>query len=94
MVSLVKLNNYSSISLLGFFPSKKWNGEYEANGTIVVKKTGNQVAFHIIDIESLKSYLFDRIKLDTPSTSRHGFGKLIIETDKKLYFKLNLQLRF
>ena len=80
--------------MLGFFPGTRWNGEYEANGTIVVKKTGNQVAFHIIDIESLKSYLFNNVKLDTPSTSRHGFGKLIIETDKRLYFKLNLQLRF
>ena len=79
--------------MLGFFPGTQWNGEYEANGTIVVKKTGSQVAFHIIDIESLKSYLFNNVKLDTPSTSRHGFGKLIIETDKRLYFKLNLQLR-
>ena len=80
--------------MLGFVPGSQWNGQYEANGTIIVKKTGEQVAFHIIDIESLKSYLFNNIKFDTPSTSRHGFGKLIIETDKKLYFKLNLQLRF
>jgi DNA (cytosine-5)-methyltransferase 1 len=80
--------------LLGFFAGSKWDGTYDANGTIIVKKTGDQVAFHIIDIESLKSYLFDNIKLDTPSTTRHRYGKLIMESDKKLYFKLNLQLRF
>ena len=80
--------------LLGFFAGSKWNGTYEANGTIIVKESGEQVAFHIIDIESLKSYLFNNIKLDTPSTTRHRYGKLIIENDKKLYFKLNLQLRF
>ena len=80
--------------LLGFFAGSKWDGAYEANGTIVVKKTGDQVAFYIIDLESLKSYLFNNIKLDTPSTTRHRYGKLIIESDKKLYFKLNLQLRF
>ena len=80
--------------LLGFFAGKEWDGTYEAKGTIVVKETGNQVAFHIIDIESLKSYLFNHIKLDTPSTTRHRYGKLILESDKKLYFKLNLQLRF
>ena len=80
--------------LLGFFAGSKWNGTYEANGTIVIKKSGEQVAFHIIDIESLKSYLFNNIKLDTPSTTRHRYGKLIIESNNKLYFKLNLQLRF
>jgi DNA (cytosine-5)-methyltransferase 1 len=80
--------------LLGFFAGSKWDGTYDANGTIIVKKTGDQVAFHIIDIESLKSYLFNNIKLDTPSTTRHRYGKLIMESDKKLYFKLNLQLRF
>ena len=80
--------------LLGFFAGSKWDGTYEANGTIVIKKSGEQVAFHIIDIESLKSYLFNNIKLDTPSTTRHRYGKLIIESNNKLYFKLNLQLRF
>ena len=80
--------------LLGFFPGRNWNGIYEANGTIIVKRTGDQVAFHIIDLESLKSYLYNNIKLDTPSTTRHRYGKVIMENDNKLYFKLNLQLRF
>ncbi|WP_319422909.1 HpaII family restriction endonuclease [Pleurocapsa sp. FMAR1] len=80
--------------LLGFFAGSKWDGTYEANGIIVVKQSGDQVAFHIIDIESLKSYLFNNIKLDTPSTTRHRYGKIIMESNNKLYFKLNLQLRF
>lgn len=81
-------------NLLGFFSGTKWDGSYEANGTIIMKKTGDLVAFHLIDLESLKSYLYNHIKLDTPSTTRHRFGKLILEKDNKLYFKLNLQLRF
>ncbi len=80
--------------LLGFFAGSTWDGSYEANGTIIIKKSGEQVAFHIIDLESLKSYLFANIKLDTPSTTRHRYGKVIIESNNKLYFKLNLQLRF
>ncbi|MEL7074585.1 MAG: HpaII family restriction endonuclease [Cyanobacteria bacterium J06648_1] len=80
--------------LFGFFAGSKWDGVYIANGAIIIKKTGAQVAFHIIELESLKSYLFKNIKLDTPSTTRHRYGKLIIENDNKLYFKLNLQLRF
>ena len=80
--------------LLGFFAGSTWDGSYEANGTIIIKKSGEQVAFHIIDLESLKSYLYNNIKLDTPSTTRHRYGKVIIEGNNKLYFKLNLQLRF
>ena len=80
--------------LLGLFAGSKWDGSYEANGIIVVKESGEQVAFHIIDLESLKSFLFKNIKLDTPSTTRHRYGKIIIENNNKLYFKLNLQLRF
>jgi DNA (cytosine-5)-methyltransferase 1 len=80
--------------LLGFFAGTKWNGTYEANGTIVMKNDGDCVGFHIIEIDNLKNYLFENIKLDTPSTTRHRFGKLYIEKDGELYFKLNLQLRF
>ena len=80
--------------LLGFFAGTEWNGSYEANGTIVMKKNGDCVGFHIIEIDDLKNYLFDHIKLDTPSTERHRFGKLYLGKDDELYFKLNLQLRF
>ncbi|MFN3489147.1 MAG: HpaII family restriction endonuclease [Emticicia sp.] len=80
--------------LLGFFAGSKWNGTYESNGTIVMKNNGDCLGFHIIEIDNLKNYLFEHIKLDTPSTTRHRFGKLYLEKDGGLYFKLNLQLRF
>jgi DNA (cytosine-5)-methyltransferase 1 len=81
-------------TLLGFFPAKKWDGNYSSKGTIVLKENGEQVAFHIIDLKSLEDYLFENIKFDTPSLTRHRFGSLILEKNNKLYFKLNLQLRF
>ena len=80
--------------LLGFFAGTKWNGSYDANGTIVLKSNGDCVGFHVIELDNLKNYLFENIKLDTPSTTRHRFGKLYLEKDGELYFKLNLQLRF
>ncbi|MEI6705758.1 MAG: HpaII family restriction endonuclease [Methylococcales bacterium] len=80
--------------LLGFFAGSKWDGNYEANGSIVLKNTGDCVAFHIIELATLRTYLYENIKLDTPSTTRHRFGKLYLEKNNKLYFKLNLQLRF
>jgi len=89
-----KIKKFLVDALLGFFAGTKWNGEYESNGTIVVKTSGNLVAFHIIDIISLKDYLYESIKLDTPSSTRHKFGTIIQDTSKNLFFKLNLQLRF
>ena len=80
--------------LLGFFAGKKWDGSFNSNGTIVVKHSGDLVAFHIIDMENLKNYLYHTIKLDTPSTSRHKFGTIIQGLNNKMFFKLNLQLRF
>jgi DNA (cytosine-5)-methyltransferase 1 len=90
----VKIKKLLIDILLGFFAGTKWDGEYISNGTIVMKKTGDMVGFHIIDLQSLKDYLFENIKLDTPSTTRHRFGKIYKEKNGKLYFKLNLQLRF
>jgi DNA (cytosine-5)-methyltransferase 1 len=60
----------------------------------VLKNNGDCLGFHIIEIDNLKNYLFQHIKLDTPSTSRHGFGKIYLGEDDELYSKLNLQLRF
>jgi len=88
-----KLKKFLVDILLGFFAGTKWNGSYESSGTIVVKENGDLITFHIINMESLKEYLFENIKLDTPSTSRHRFGT-IIQDEAKNYFKLNLQLRF
>lgn len=89
-----KIKNLLFDILLGFFAGTKWDGTYESNGTIVMKNTGDCLAFHIVDMLSLKNYLYNNIKLDTPSTTRHRFGKLYIEKNGNLYFKLNMQLRF
>jgi DNA (cytosine-5)-methyltransferase 1 len=88
-----KLKKFLVDILLGFFAGTKWDGSYESNGTIVVKENGDLRTFHIINMENLKDYLFENVKLDTPSSSRHKFGT-IIQDKMRNYFKLNLQLRF
>ncbi|MGY6530020.1 MAG: HpaII family restriction endonuclease [Cyanobacterium sp.] len=93
-VLIIKVKRFLVSVLLGFFAGTKWDGKYSSNGTIIVKDDGKQLAFHIIDLSSLEDYLFENICFDTPSTTRHRYGKLILENDGNLYFKLNLQLRF
>jgi len=95
LISLqVKVKRLLVSVLLGFFAGTKWNGKYQSKGTIVVKDSGEQVGFHIVDIDVLEDYLFENIKFDTPSSTRHRYGSLVIENDQQAYFKLNLQLRF
>jgi len=90
----IKIKRLLVAILLGFFAGKKWDGRFTANGTIVVKEDGSQVAFHVVDLHELESYLYENIAFDTPSTTRHRFGSVIIENDNRVYFKLNMQLRF
>jgi len=90
----VKIKRLLVSVLLGFFAGKKWDGNYVANGTIVVKENAEQVGFHIIKKTDLEDYLFENIRFDTPSTTRHRYGNLYVEKNNKVYFKLNLQLRF
>ena len=90
----VKVKRLLVAILLGMFTGKKWNGKYTANGSIVVKKSGSQVGFHIVKLDVLENYLFKSIKFDTPSSTRHRFASVYKERDGKFYFKLNLQLRY
>ncbi len=90
----IKLKRFLVAVLLGLFSGKKWDGKFSANGTIVVKNDGSQVAFHIIQLSVLEDFLFNEVKFDTPSTTRHRFASVYKERNGKYYFKLNLQLRF
>ena len=89
----IKIKKLLVSILLGFFAGTKWNGKYLVQGTIVVKQDGEQEAYHITDLSTLENYLYQNIRFDTPSTTRHRYGSLFVEKDE-LYFKLNLQLRF
>ncbi|MGL4993612.1 MAG: HpaII family restriction endonuclease [Bacteroidales bacterium] len=89
-----KIKQFLINSALGMTPGTPWNGIYQANGGyLVVKSDGDILCYHFYDRNELEDYLFNNTKLDTPSTSRHGFGT--IYKDGNLYYiKLNIQIRF
>jgi DNA (cytosine-5)-methyltransferase 1 len=91
---IIKIKRLLIAALLGFFTGTNWDGKFTSNGTIVVNSDGSQVAFHITKADVLENYLFDTIKFDTPSTTRHRFASVYKERNGKFYIKLNLQLRF
>jgi type II restriction enzyme len=79
---------------LGMMPSKVWTGQYDATGGyLIVKGNGDVLCYHIYNRNEFEDYLLNNTKLDTASSSRHGFGEIYKENGQ-LYFKLNLQIRF
>jgi len=89
-----KIKRFLTDVALGMTPSKVWNGVYEATGGyLIVKETGDILCYHIYNRNIFEDYLFANTRLETASSSRHGFGKLY-KKDGVLYFKLNLQIRF
>lgn len=79
---------------LGMVPNTLWTGDYEATGGfIIVKEDGDVVCYHIYNRNEFKNYIFAATRFDTPSQSKHGFGK-IYEENGEQRLKLNVQIRF
>jgi hypothetical protein len=89
-----KIKRFLTDIALGMMPSKVWTGEYDATGGyLIVKADGEILCYHIYNKNEFENYLLSNTKLETASSSRHGFGE-IYEENGQLYFKLNLQIRF
>ena len=87
-----RLRDFVKYTIFGIFPNTAWDGELSANGAILVREDGCLVFYHTNHEKTLKDYFYQHCFFDTPSSTRHRFGSLYKE-GKKLYFKLNLQLR-
>jgi len=93
-VLIMKVKNFLSGIALGMMPSKDWDGYTEAHGGyIIVKENGEVICYHLYNRDKFEEYLFNNTKLDTPSTTRHGFGKFYKENGEER-IKFNLQIRF
>lgn len=89
-----KIKRFLTDVALGMMPSKVWTGKYDATGGyLIVKENGDVLCYHIYNRNEFEDYLLNNTKLDTASSSRHGFGE-IYEDNGELYFNLNLQIRF
>lgn len=91
-IEVIKIKRLLEAILLGMFASKRWDGEKDSNGLIVVRVDGKLVLYHIIKEKVLKNFLYSHAVLDTPSSTRHRFG-YIYKENGELFFKLNLQIR-
>lgn len=79
---------------LGMTPAKAWKGIYDANGGyLIVKENGDVLCYHFYDRNLFEDYLYYNTKLESASTTRYNFAKIFKKGDK-LFFTLNLQIRF
>ncbi len=92
----VKIGDFLLSIALGMVPNTKWDLNYTADGgMLVIREDGELASFYIFKqvlLIELKEYLITHAYLDTPSTTRHEFGKLFHE-EGKTRLKLNLQIR-
>ncbi len=89
-----KIKRFLTDVALGMMPSTVWSEKYDATGGyLIIKENGDVLCYHIYNRNEFEDYLLNNTKLDTASSSRHGFGKIYKENNE-LYFNLNLQIRF
>lgn len=92
-----KLGDFLEGISFGFFPSVKWDGQNQVNGgLVIVKNNGNIVILDLIYYrKEVLKYLMNQTKLDSPSSSRYHMLHLYkLPLDNKIYFTLNLQIRY
>ncbi|WP_435139271.1 HpaII family restriction endonuclease [Formosa sp. A9] len=89
-----KIKRFLTDVALGMMPSQVWTGKYDATGGyLIVKENGDVLCYHIYNRNEFEDYLLNNTKLDTASSSRHGFGEIYVDNGQ-IFFKLNLQIRF
>ena len=90
-----KIKRLLSDIALGMTPSTVWTGVYDATGGyIVVKDSGDILCYHVYNRNEFENYLLKNTKLDSPSSTRHKYGVIYRDENQKLFFRLNLQIRF
>ncbi|MBO4302907.1 HpaII family restriction endonuclease, partial [Methanosarcinaceae archaeon] len=90
-----KIKDFLTTIALGMVPGTRWDGQFQVNGGyIIVKEDGEVLCYHFYNRNEFRDYLFENTKLDTPSSSRHGFGMIEKDDDGSTIIKLNLQIRF
>ncbi|HEY9168927.1 MAG TPA: HpaII family restriction endonuclease [Lutibacter sp.] len=105
-----KLKRFLAECAMGMTSETPWHGIYDATGGVIIsKKDGDIVCFHIYDFNLFREYLLNNTMFEQPSTGEDGdnpghprttkgtkkyYYGWLYEENEKLYFKINLQIRF
>jgi len=88
-----RIVNFLMEAALGMTSKTVWSGEYQViGGILIVKPNADILCYHLIDFNKFRSYLKRACKLDNPSGSKMGYGRLYSE-DNRSFIKLNFQVK-
>lgn len=88
------LKKFLSAASMGLKANTPWDGYPEDfGGLLLVKRNGDVLFYFMQNLSNFEDFLFENLRFETPSTSRHGFGN-IEKIDQSFCIKLNLQIRF
>ena len=85
--------NFLVEAALGMTSKTTWSGEYDVvGGILIVKQDSEILCYHLIDFNKFRTYLKNASKLDNPSGSKMGYGKVYKEGGDT-FIKLNFQIK-
>ena len=91
---IYKFKKFLTACSLGLNIGKTWDGlEESTGGMIIVGPDGDIITFHLYDRNLFESFLFNSVKFERASTSRHKFAS-VYKVEDRYYMNLNLQIRY
>jgi len=91
---IFKVKQFLGAVAMGLRPNGFWDGDVtKFKGLIVVKVDGDVVFYYLYNLTDFQEFLFDSVKFEVASTTRHKFGEIYSIAGEQ-FIKLNLQIRF
>ena len=91
---LNKIKEFLHQVATGLRPNQPWTTTSSVfGGLILVKTNGDVFIYYLYNLKDFREYLYENIRFETGSATKHGFGLLYADQGKH-FIKLNLQLRF
>jgi hypothetical protein len=93
-IKIAKIKKFLSAVSMGLRANQPWSGYPEDfGGLLLVKSDGDVLFYYLYNIKIFEEYLFNNLRFETPSATRHKFGQ-VFEVDDSYFIKLNLQIRY
>jgi type II restriction enzyme len=93
-LKIQKIKKFLSAASMGFKAATVWSGYPEDfGGMLLVKRDGDVLFYYLYNMKKFEQYLFNNLRFETPSATRHGFGQVYKEGND-FFIKLNLQIRY
>ena len=93
-LKIQKIKRFLSAASMGLKAATEWSGYPEDfGGMLLVKRDGDVLFYYLYNMKKFEEYLFNNLRFETPSATRHGFGQ-VYQEDQEFFIKLNLQIRY